>query len=117
MNKRWKVDINATASAFLHLNAMYIPDQRKKTELDELNMRKVLAENDLVLAEVHSISNDRVVELRTPNAKYGALESGLLVEVNHKLIKRQKHHLLKIGKIYLVLGNNGQIYLSNKNRE
>ena len=34
MNKRWKVDINATTTAFLHLNAMYIPDHRKKTELD-----------------------------------------------------------------------------------
>lgn len=68
------------------------------------------------MAEVHSINNDRTINLHTPNAKYGSLEPGLLVEVNHKLIKRQKHHLIKIGKIFVILGNNGNVYLTNRNR-
>ena len=94
-----------------------MPDQRKKTELDELNMRKVLGENDLLVAEVHSINNDRTVNLHTPNVKYGVLEPGLLVEVDHKLVRRQKHHMFKLAGVHVVLGTNGQIFLSNKPRE
>jgi exosome complex component RRP4 len=52
-NKRWKIDINSECEAYLHLNSTYLPEQRKKTEEDELNMRAMFKENDLVCAEVH----------------------------------------------------------------
>lgn len=31
-NKRWKIDINASAAAYLNLNAAYISEQRKKNQ-------------------------------------------------------------------------------------
>ena len=33
-NKRWKVDVNASAFGFLNLNSAYIPEQRKKNQED-----------------------------------------------------------------------------------
>jgi exosome complex component RRP4 len=100
----------------LNLNATYFPEHRKKNEDDELNMRNILAENDTVVAEVHSLNNDRTVNLHTRNAKYGRLEPGVLVQVDHKLIRRQKHHMLQLGAVSVVLGNNGWLWLSNLRR-
>lgn len=34
-------------------------------------MRKILAENDIACAEVHSINNDKSVNLHTRSLKYG----------------------------------------------
>ena len=40
-NKRWKIDISSENDSYLHLNSTYLPEQRKKTEEDELNMRSM----------------------------------------------------------------------------
>lgn len=115
-NRRWKIDINASSHAILNLNATYFPEHRKKNEDDELNMRNILAEDDLLVAEVHSLNNDRTVNLHTRNAKYGRLEPGVLVEVDHKLVKRQKHHMVQLGDLALILSNNGVLWISNLRR-
>lgn len=115
-NKRWKVDIKASSFAYLSLNSTYIPEQRKKNEEDEFNMRRIMQEGDLIVAEVHSVNNDKTYNLHTRNPKYGRLEPGKLVEASHRQIKRQKHHLLSIGKVGLIFGNNGNMYLSNFRR-
>lgn len=115
-NRVWRIDINSSSHALLNLNATYFPEHRKKNEDDELNMRNILAENDTVVAEVHSLNNDRTVNLHTRNAKYGRLEPGVLIKVDHKLIRRQKHHMLQLGNISVVLGNNGWLWLSNLRR-
>lgn len=65
---------------------------------------------------MHSLNNDKTVNLHTRNAKYGRLEAGVLVQVDHKLIRRQKHHMLQLGAVSLVLGNNGWLWLSNLRR-
>ena len=53
LNKKWKVDINSSDAASLHLNAVKIAEvQRRKTEEDEKQMRTYLREGDLVCAEV-----------------------------------------------------------------
>lgn len=52
-NKKWKIDIDSSDSASLHLNAIKLPEeQRRKTEEDEKQMRNFLKEGDLVCAEV-----------------------------------------------------------------
>lgn len=79
-------------------------------------MRKIMQEGDLIVAEVHSVNNDKTYNLHTRNPKYGRLEPGKLVEASHRQIKRQKHHLLSIGKVGLIFGNNGNMYLSNFKR-
>lgn len=53
-----------------------------------MNMRAIFAEKEYICAEVHSINNDKSVNLHTRNVKYGKLENGLFVKVNHYLIIR-----------------------------
>lgn len=115
-NKRWKVEINAGAAAYLSLNSTYIPEQRKKNQEDEFNMRRIMQEGDLIVAEVHSVNNDKSYNLHTRNPKYGRLEPGTLVQASHRQVKRQRHHMVTIGSVGLILGNNGNIYLSNFRR-
>ena len=79
-------------------------------------MRKIMQEGDLIVAEVHSVNNDKTYNLHTRNPKYGRLEPGKLVQASHRQIKRQKHHLISIGKVGLIFGNNGNLYLSNFRR-
>ena len=67
-------------------------------------MRKTIKEGDLIVAEVidwiivqiHSINQDKSYNVHTRTQKYGQLEAGLMVNVPHKLIKRQKHHLIEL---------------------
>lgn len=75
-----------------------------------------MQEGDLIVAEVHSVNNDKSYNLHTRNPKYGRLEAGTLVEASHRQIKRQKHHMISIGKVGMILSNNGNLYLSNFRR-
>jgi exosome complex component RRP4 len=54
--KRWKVDINGKQNAILLLSSVNLPGgvQRRKTELDELNMKSFFSEGDLIGAEVQA---------------------------------------------------------------
>jgi hypothetical protein len=36
----------------------------------------------------------------------------MLIKVPHKLIKRQKHHVITLENIGVILSNNGNVYLS-----
>ncbi len=75
-----------------------------------------MQENDMIVAEVHSINADKSCNLHTRNPKYGRLEPGVIVKVQHKQIKRQKYHMISIGSIGLILGNNGWVWLSTYRR-
>lgn len=110
------MDIRASAFAYLSLNSTYIPEQRKKNEDDEFNMRRIMQEGDLIVAEVHSLNNDKTYNLHTRNPKYGRLEPGLLLELAPRQVKRQKHHMISLCGLGLILGNNGNVYLSNFRR-
>jgi exosome complex component RRP4 len=48
---RWKIDINSNQQASLLLSSINLPgamQQRRRTQLDELEMRKYFRENDVV---------------------------------------------------------------------
>jgi exosome complex component RRP4 len=79
-------------------------------------MRNVMQEGDMIVAEVQSLNNDRTVNLHTRNPKYGKLEPGTLVCLSHKLVKKQKHHMIQLNDVGMILGNNGNIWLSAYNR-
>ena len=63
---------------------------------------------------------DKTYNLHTRNPKYGKLEPGVFLQVPHKLVKKQKHHLLNIQHketaVGMILGNNGNIWFSGVNR-
>ena len=83
-----------------------------KTEQDEFNMINIFQYRDVICAEVHSINNDKTINLHTRSLKYGKLNYGMLVTVDWKLIKRIKKHFLKIHSINIILAHNGNIWLS-----
>ncbi|XP_044494560.1 exosome complex component RRP4 homolog isoform X2 [Mangifera indica] len=111
--KRWKLEINFQQDAILMLSSMNLPDgiQRRRTAVDELNMRSIFTENDL--AEVRSSQNDGSLQLQARNQKYGKLEKGQMLKIDPYLVKRRKqhfHHLEEYG-VDLILGCNGFIWV------
>ncbi|KAL0478245.1 exosome complex protein RPR4 [Acrasis kona] len=116
--KRWKVDIQARQDAVMLLSSVNLPGgvQRRKTNEDQLNMRSVFAENDLIVAEVHSRPNrDGSLQLQTRSSRYGKLENGVFVRVYAALVKRctQHFHTFDFG-VQVILGNNGYIWITKK---
>ncbi|KAG6571439.1 Exosome complex component RRP4-like protein, partial [Cucurbita argyrosperma subsp. sororia] len=90
--KRWRLNINYSQDAVLMLSSMNLPDgiQRRRTAVDELNMRSIFEENDVI-----------------------CLERGQLLTVSPYLVKRRKqhfHHLEQYG-IDLIFGCNGFIWI------
>lgn len=115
-NKRWRIDLRSRQAAALMLSAVNLPGgvQRRRTAEDELNMREVYTEGDLISAEVQSFYADGAIALHTRSLKYGKLANGQIVEVPPNLIKRQKQHFttLEGTGVQLILGLNGVIWVS-----
>ena len=87
--------------------------QRRRTHVDELNMRAVFEDGDLISAEVQQIMQDGTVSLHTRQMKYGKLEGGQLVEVPPALIKRQKQHFHHVEelRVDVIFGCNGLVWV------
>lgn len=112
--KRWKVDTFAKLDSVLMLSSVNLPggELRRRSVQDELMMRDVLAEGDLISAEVQSLFSDGSLSLHTRSQKYGKLEQGMLVQVSPSLIKRCKTHFHKLScGASVIIGNNGYIWL------
>ncbi|KAI3890504.1 hypothetical protein MKX03_025046 [Papaver bracteatum] len=113
--KRWRLEINFSQDAVLMLSSMNLPDgiQRRRTATDELNMRSIFEENDVICAEVRGFQHDGTLHLQARSQKYGKLEKGQLLSVSSYLVKRRKqhfHHLQDYG-IDLILGCNGFVWV------
>ncbi|CAI9107929.1 OLC1v1007412C1 [Oldenlandia corymbosa var. corymbosa] len=113
--KRWKVEINFSQDAVLMLSSMNLPDgiQRRRTAVDELNMRSIFEENDVVCAEVRGFQHDGSLHLQARSQKYGKLDKGQLLKIPPYLVKKRKqhfHHLNDYG-VDLILGCNGFIWI------
>ncbi|CAL0307993.1 unnamed protein product [Lupinus luteus] len=72
VQKRWKLEINYSQDAILMLSSMNMPDgvQRRRTAMDELNMRGIFEEKDVVCAEVRGFQHDGL-HLQARSQKYG----------------------------------------------
>ena len=59
-SKRWKVDILGQKEAMLQLASVNLPGgvQRMRTYEDQLQMRSLFAENDVVLAEIQNVGSE-----------------------------------------------------------
>lgn len=113
--KRWRLEINFSQDAVLMLSSMNLPDgiQRRRTAVDELNMRSIFEENDVVCAEVRGFQHDGSLHLQARSQKYGKLERGQLLKVPPYLVKRRKQHFHNLEQygIDLILGCNGFIWV------
>lgn len=114
--KRWKVDLKSRQEAGLLLSAVNLPGgiQRRRNAEDELNMRSLFIEGDLISAEVQQVNSEGGVALHTRSNKYGKLKMGQLVVVPSNLVKRQKQHFVSFETIgvHVILGCNGLIWVS-----
>ncbi|KAH0633933.1 hypothetical protein KY290_037385 [Solanum tuberosum] len=113
--KRWRLEINFSQDAVLMLSSMNLPDgiQRRRTAVDELNMRSIFVENDVICAEVRGFQHDGSLHLQARSQKYGKLERGKLLKIPPYLVKRRKqhfHHLDQYG-VDLIFGCNGLIWV------
>ncbi|ORY52980.1 hypothetical protein BCR33DRAFT_756920 [Rhizoclosmatium globosum] len=83
--KRWK-------DGMLLLAAVNLPggELRRRSESDELQMRQLLAEGDMISAEIQAFFGDGAVSLHTRSLKYGKLKSGSLVTVPSSLVNVRK---------------------------
>lgn len=113
--KRWRLEINFSQDAVLMLSSMNLPDgiQRRRTAVDELNMRSIFEESDVICAEVRGFQHDGSLHLQARSEKYGKLERGQLLKVPPYLVKRKKQHFhhLEQYNIDLILGCNGFIWV------
>ncbi|KAL4558806.1 hypothetical protein LXL04_037008 [Taraxacum kok-saghyz] len=113
--KRWRLEINFSQDAVLMLSSMNLPDgiQRRRTAVDELNMRTIFEENDVICAEVRDFMRDGSLQLQARSQKYGKLERGQMLTISPYLVKRRKQHFhhLEQYNIDLILGCNGFIWV------
>ena len=114
--KRWNLDVASTQAAILMLSSVNLPggEQRRRTYEDQLNMRSLYAEGDLVSAEIHQFFQDGAMSVHTRSRKYGKLQGGLLVQVPAYLVRKMKQHFHPLGDLglHLILSSNGYLWLS-----
>ncbi|KAG8340430.1 KH domain [Trypanosoma vivax] len=117
---RWLVDIGAFQDAVMLLSNVTEPGGilRRKGRSDELTMRNIFDQSELIVAEVQRVSVDGIVFLHTRSGeRYGRLNNvGVLVLVSPALVKRVKHHFMTIDSLHigLVVGTNGAIFVSGE---
>lgn len=115
-NKQWKVDLGSRQPGKLMLGSINLPGGalRRRTLEDQLQMRSLFTENDLVSAEVSSFQHGGSgVAIHTRSMRYGKLENGVLVQVPSSLIKRLNQHFCTLPcGVDAIFGLNGRIWLT-----
>ena len=75
-------------------------------------MRTHFKENDLLSGEIQQININGTINIQTRNLKYGKLKNGILLKVNHMLVKKTKHQFINlVDDIKAILGLNGLIWI------
>lgn len=121
--RRWKVDVSAPLLANLPLSSINLPGGilRKRTSVDELNIRSFFSEGELLVAEVQSLFQDGSASLHTRSLKYGKLRNGYYMAVSGMGggagVVRAKRQIFTIqtargGEVDVMLGVNGYIWIS-----
>ena len=112
--KSWKVNLYTQREGILNLTAINLPqgEQRIRNEEDQMQMRIYFKENDLFSGEIQQINNNGLINIQTRNLKYGKLKNGILIKVNHGLIKKKKHQFFElVNNVKIILGINGCVWI------
>ncbi|RKP26515.1 hypothetical protein SYNPS1DRAFT_32716 [Syncephalis pseudoplumigaleata] len=115
--RRWKVDVNARQDGVLLLSSVNLPGgvQRRKSESDELQMRKFFTEGDMLVAEAQAFFQDGAMSIHTRSLKYGKLRNGVLVVVPPSLVLRSRSHFHTLANgIEVIIGLNGYIWVCKR---
>ncbi|GJM96039.1 hypothetical protein PR202_ga12843 [Eleusine coracana subsp. coracana] len=75
--KRWRLEIDFGQDAVLMLSSINLPDgiQRRRTAVDEHNMRAIFEEHDVVCAEVRGFQHGGSLHLQARSQKYGKVHA------------------------------------------
>ncbi|KAK1078870.1 Exosome complex component rrp4 [Friedmanniomyces endolithicus] len=123
-SRRWKVDVAAPLLAHLPLSSINLPGGvlRKRTSVDELNIRAFFGEGELLVAEVQSLFQDGSASLHTRSLKYGKLRNGYFMAVSGMGggagVVRAKRQIFTLqtarggGEVDVLLGVNGYIWIA-----
>ncbi|KAK4627157.1 Exosome complex component rrp4 [Fulvia fulva] len=121
-SRRWKLDVAAPLLANLLLSSINLPGGilRKRTSVDELNIRSFFGEGELLVAEVQSLFQDGSASLHTRSLKYGKLRNGYFMAVSGMGggagVVRSKRQIFTIhtraGEVDCILGVNGYIWIN-----
>lgn len=114
-NKQWKVDLGSRQTGTLMLGSINLPGGalRRRTIEDQLQMRTLFKENDMVSAEVASFYQHGGMAVHTRSMRYGKLENGLMVVVPPSLMKRLSQHFVRLPcGVDAIFALNGRIWLS-----
>ena len=120
---RWKCSIGAQQDAIMLLANVTEPGGvlRRRGREDELTMRNIFQEGDVLVAEVQRLLSDGTISLHTRSAsKFGRMsQAGQLLAVNPSLVKRVKHHFytFKSWGVFTVLGVNGRLWIAPATEE
>lgn len=110
--------------AALPLSSINLPGGvlRKRTAVDELNIRTFFTEGDLLVAEVQSIFSDGSASLHTRSLKYGKLRNGMFLSVSGHGggpgVVRSRRQIWTVetahaaGEVDVILGVNGFIWIA-----
>ncbi len=113
---RWFVDLNGTQDAILPLTSVHLPDgeQRRRTAKDEMQMRDIFTEGDMIVAEVQNIYRDGAIVLQTRSKKFGELSTGVLIQSKPILIKHLEQHIVDMNDlgVRVIFGLNGYLWIS-----
>ncbi|KAF2435813.1 hypothetical protein EJ08DRAFT_667746 [Tothia fuscella] len=127
--RRWKVEVAAPLLASLPLSGINLPGGalRRRTAVDELNIRNFFTEGDLLVAEVQSVYESGQATLHTRSTKYGKLRNGFFMSVSGAGggglarkggIARSRRQVFTLstgrggGDIDVILGVNGFIWIA-----
>lgn len=121
--RRWKVDVAAPLLANLMLSSINLPGGalRRRTSVDELNVRSFFQEGEILVAEVQSLFQDGSPSLHTRSLKYGKLRNGYFLAVSGvgggAGVVRSKRQIFTLqtrrgGEVDIILGVNGYVWIS-----
>ena len=123
-SRRWRVDVAAPLLAVLPLSSINLPGGilRRRTAVDELNIRTFFTEGELLVAEVQSIYQDGSAALHTRSLKFGKLRNGYFLAVSAMGggpgVLRSRRQIWTVqtandgGDVDVVLGVNGYIWIA-----
>ena len=114
---RWKVDIGAYQDGIILLSNVTEPGGilRRRGRADELHMRNIFSEGDVIVCEVQKIFGSGTVSLHTRNTdKHGKMNDGFMLCTSPILIPRTKKHFHQLcinSAVRVVIGVNGYIWV------